>query len=423
MFVKATSIPKLQLATQLTIFVVFAVLVSVIAAYLVTLQAERSFEFRKAEARANTLAPALTSGGIDTILGVAWVLPRRDPLAEVPPPDIAALPVGHHLLQRPEGTIHAVVRPMTEGRRSIVLYASAPHLEQRATLLRLLGGTALVLVAATVALAPWWAGFLLRYDPMVRRRIGRQMSHAAREAFQSQGASTSTLALTYTEYVRLLYDPDERSREFIANVAHELRTPITVVRSGCEVIVGNPNLEVRNERRLIRMIAALDHMSETIESFVLLARDGDYGIRSRVEIAKLFAEVISLHAAEAEAREVFIVLGHCDPTPVEVPREALATVVSNLLRNAIRHGARGGQIDLTFRQGELRVGNNGAGISQEEKEKIFRPFYRARNAAEEGSFGLGLGLAIVKRICEACNWNIDVQSPEANRTVFSIRIL
>lgn len=419
MFRKATAIPRTRLATQLTLFVVMAVLISVVTAYLVVLRSEQAFEYRKAERRADTLAPAL-AGGLDAISGVAWVVPPREASAEAPSTEIAGLGVGHHLLARPEGPLHAVVRSLPDDRRSIVLYSSVPHREQRGTLLRLLGGAALVLVAATVALSPWWAGFLLRHDPLVRRRFGQQMTDATRQAFRTHQATETTLARTYTEYVRLLYDPDERSREFIANVAHELRTPLTLVRSGCELIATTPDLLDRHRRRLGQMIAALDHMNETIRSFLLLAREGDYGAMTQVDVAEIFRELTVLYASEAREHGVELVIGPCDATRLELPREALSIVVSNLLRNAIRHGASPGRIVLGYEDGAVTVADDGPGISAEDRQKIFMPFYRARRAAEAGTFGLGLGLTIVSRVCDACGWEIDAINRDASGTCFLV---
>lgn len=421
MFRKAVSIPRLRLATQLTLFVVFVVLITMVTAYLVVVRSEQAFEYRKAERRAETLRPAL-EGGLDAIPGMAWVVPPRGPVPEAPPQELVALAAGHHILERAEGPQHAVVRDLGEGRRSIVLYSSVPHLEQRAMLLRILAGAALVLVAATVALSPVWAGFLLRHDPIVRRRIGQQMQDAAREAFRSHGAEQTTLARTYTEYVRLLYDPDERSREFIANVAHELRTPITLVRSGCEVIAGAPELGPRHGRRLAQMIGALDHMNETIRSFLILARQGDWGPFSRVPVAALVAEVAAMHRTEAEAAGVAIELGPVDVETVEAPREALTIVLSNLVRNAVRHGAHPGRVEISFERGIFRVRDDGPGIAEGERASIFQPFFRARRAAEQGVFGLGLGLAIVKRVCDACGWMVDVVGEAGGGATFLVTL-
>lgn len=417
----AIAIPRMRLATQLTLFVVFAVVVSVITAYLVVLRSEQAFEYRKAERRADTLAPAL-AGGLDWIDGVVWVVPPRDPATPPPPPDFAALGIGHHRLGKGDGLMHLVVRPMTEERRSIVFYGGAPHVEQRAMLLRLLGGAALMLVAATVALSPWWATFLLRHDPLVRRKMGQQMNDATREAFRSQDVASSTLARTYTEYVRLLYDPQERSREFIANVAHELRTPLTLVRSGCEVIATSPDLSERHGRRLGQMIAALDHMDETVRSFLLLAREGDYGEVSRVKIRDLFNEIKALHAHECETTGTRLVIGQCDDTEIMLHREAFGIMLSNLVRNAIRHGGREGVVELSYRDGEVSVTDSGPGIAPEDRERIFLPFFRSRRAAEEGVFGHGLGLAIVSRVCDACGWQINVETKQTSGTTFAVRI-
>lgn len=421
MFAKAFSIPRLRLATQLTLFVVFSVLLSVVAAYLVTLRSEQSFEFKKAERRSMTLLPALQEG-LDEIKDVAWVVPPRKPTRGEPPADIASLQLGHYLLDRPEGPLHVVVSEIEQGRRAIVLYSSVPHLEQRQTLLMLLVGVAMMLVAVTVALSPWWAGFLLRHDPMVRKRIGQQMSDAAKEAFKTQDAEATTLAKTYTEYVRLLYDPNERSKEFIANVAHELRTPLTHVRSGCEVLASTPEISERHHKRLVRMISALDHMGETIRSFLLLAREGDYGVTSNVQVGPLFREIAALYTAEAAESRVLIRIEDDANGIIEVQREALWIVVSNLLRNAIRHGARPGTVVVGYSDGVVTVRDDGPGISQEDRLRIFQPFFRSRRSAEQGVFGLGLGLAIVKRVCEACGWTIEIESNEGAGTCFRVMI-
>lgn len=417
----AIAIPRMRLATQLILFVVFVVLISVITAYLVVLRSEQAFEYRKAERRADTLAPAL-EGGLDWIDGVAWVVPPRISTTPPPPPEFAALEIGHHQLGSGSVRVHLVVRAMSEGRRSIVFYGGAPHVEQRAMLLRLLGGAALVLVAATISLSPWWATFLLRHDPLVRQKIGQQMNDATREAFQSQNVASSTLARTYTEYVRLLYDPQERSREFIANVAHELRTPLTLVRSGCEVIAASPDLSERHHRRLGQMIAALEHMNEIVRGFLLLAREGDYGEVSQVNICDLFNEVKSLHAHESESAGARIIIRKCDETKVALHREAFIIVLSNLVRNAILHGGQEGLVELSYSEGKVRVADRGPGIATEDREHIFRPFFRSRRAAEEGVFGHGLGLAIVSRVCDACGWKINVEPMQTSGTCFSIRI-
>jgi signal transduction histidine kinase len=197
---------------------------------------------------------------------------------------------------------------------------------------------------------------------------------------------------------------------------------LTLVRSGCEVMAATPEVQARHGRRMGQMIAALDHMNETIRSFLLLAREGDYGSATRVKVGEIFAELMSLYGHEARELGVEIIVGTCDDTPVLVQREALGIVVSNLLRNAIRHGGHPGRVELSYEQGRVLVADCGPGISREDRQRIFAPFFRARRAAEEGAFGLGLGLAIVKRVCEACAWEIEVESSEETGTRFSVMI-
>ena len=420
MFRKATSIPYVRLATQLAGFGVAVVLVVLLAAYFTIVHSERSSAFRRAEALADAIVPALAAGGA-VPAGEAWVLPSSGSASGNPPPaGLTGLDAGHHAVRVDGRAARAIVRGIGDGRLALVVYDETPHVERLSEVARSLAAIGAFLVVATLLISSWWASLLLRYDPHVRQRVSQQMRVAAARALRGKDETSSTLARTYTEYVRLLYDPDERTREFMANVGHELRTPITLVRTGCEVLTTIPDLSQRHRRRIAQMIAALDHMSETVRSFMILAREGDFGPANQVRIADIFSEIMALNAVEARERGMTFDVHAPEPCNVEVNREALMIAVGNLVRNAIRHAGVPGRITLSFEAGRISVADAGPGISHEDHSRIFMPFYRARRAAEEGTFGLGLGLAIVKRVSDFYGWKVDVSSRHGQGTVFTI---
>jgi signal transduction histidine kinase len=96
-------------------------------------------------------------------------------------------------------------------------------------------------------------------------------------------------------------------------------------------------------------------------------------------------------------------------------RQALQTVLSNLIRNAVQYTERG-FIRITYGARRLTVADSGSGIAAEDQPKLFERFYRA--APERGGFGIGL--AIVKQICDACGWTIEVASAPGRGSVFEI---
>jgi len=100
---------------------------------------------------------------------------------------------------------------------------------------------------------------------------------------------------------------------------------------------------------------------------------------------------------------------------VQLNRQALEIVLTNLIRNAVQHTERG-FVRVSYAAGRLKVSDSGAGIAAGDAQRLFERFYRAANKRE----GFGLGLAIVKRVCDLYGWTIEVDSALGRGSEFSI---
>ena len=192
-------------------------------------------------------------------------------------------------------------------------------------------------------------------------------------------------------------------KSLLANASHELRSPLTRIRMGLELL--GPGASTAFKSEIARNISELDQLIEEILLASRLdARDSDLGTVESVDLVGLAAEecarvdaeldvqVSSQPSADATASQELAVQG---------VNKLLRRAVRNLLENARRHAA--GEIILSLRQTtqhmEIRVCDRGPGVPPELRERIFEPFYRLPGATERDG-GVGLGLALVKSIAE-----------------------
>jgi signal transduction histidine kinase len=182
-------------------------------------------------------------------------------------------------------------------------------------------------------------------------------------------------------------------KSLLANASHELRSPLTRIRMGLE-LMGTPSSPTfKNE--IERNIAELDQLIEEILLASRLdAREADLGTIESVDLMGLAAEECARVGAELEVQ------GDASPVlPVQGVTKLLRRALRNLLENARRHAA--GDITVSLARIEnratIRVGDRGPGVPPELRERIFEPFYRLPGATERDG-GVGLGLALVKSI-------------------------
>jgi signal transduction histidine kinase len=195
-----------------------------------------------------------------------------------------------------------------------------------------------------------------------------------------------------------------RQREFAANASHELRSPLTVIRASVTDLRRNPDEPVARVGTAVDDIdAEAAHLAALVDDLLLLART-DAGTleieRARLDLADVAVEAVGPLTAVAAGRGVALL---ADPRPAEVDGDALRLrqLVTILVDNALAHAPAGGAVTVGVRPADgvavLTVDDDGPGIREEDRERVFERFWRADDAP---SGGTGLGLAIARWIVE-----------------------
>jgi signal transduction histidine kinase len=194
----------------------------------------------------------------------------------------------------------------------------------------------------------------------------------------------------------------QAQRAFVADAAHELRSPLTAVRLQLQLLDRAPDAAARDEARA-NLGAAVDRAIHLVEQLLTLARSEpreEAGEWSRIPLDQATADGIADANALAVARRIDLGL-EAEPAAVQGDRDALRVLVRNLVDNAVRYTPEGGQVRVSTHQqasgATLEVVDTGPGIPPSDRERAFDRFYRRSNAPEGGS---GLGLAIVKAIAD-----------------------
>ena len=207
-------------------------------------------------------------------------------------------------------------------------------------------------------------------------------------------------------------------KSLLANASHELRSPLTRIRMGME-LMGKPSnnpTKTKASDEISRSIAELDQLiDEILLASRLDAKQADLGTVEEVDLVGLAAEECARTGASLDV-QVSVVL-------VRGVAKLLRRVVRNLLENARRHGH--GEASLSIRteadSAVLQVSDNGPGIPPELTERIFEPFYRLPGASEREG-GVGLGLALVKSITERHGGTVTCRNRAAGGACFELRL-
>ncbi len=236
------------------------------------------------------------------------------------------------------------------------------------------------------------------------------------------------LATSFNDMAAALQVTEQRRRDLIGDVAHELRTPIASVRGyveGLQAGVFAPGPDAW--RVLDDQTARLEHLVDDLA--VLWSADAR-DLRLEIEAIdgpQLLADALERHRSAAAARSIDLALGGVAPVRLLADRVRVAQVIDNLVGNAVRYTQPGGHVVLELASrgssSELAVRDDGPGLSPEQAARVFERFYRADSSRSREVGGSGLGLAITKSLVAAMDGSVAVQSAGLGRgTVFAVRL-
>jgi two-component system, OmpR family, sensor histidine kinase MprB len=237
---------------------------------------------------------------------------------------------------------------------------------------------------------------------------------------RSRGDELGRLAASFNAMLGALEASVTSQRRLVADASHELRTPITSIRTNIDLLASGSPLDPGDRERILADVTAqLEELTTIVTDLVELARDGEPELAStEVRLDALVEETIE--RAERHARHVRYELD-AEPTIVRGDPARLSRAVINVLDNAAKWSAVDGVIDVSVRDRTLTVRDHGPGFASEDLPHVFDRFYRA--AAARSTPGSGLGLAIVRQVVEAHGGRVTAENAPGGGAVVRIELL
>jgi signal transduction histidine kinase len=220
-------------------------------------------------------------------------------------------------------------------------------------------------------------------------------------------------------------------RDFVANVSHDLKTPITAISGWSQALLDGaasaPEEQARAATTIHSEAARMDRMVTQLLDLARLESGQVELVRQPVDMGQLLATVQRSFEPAAQARGVALELAVAPVAPVLGDPDRLAQIFTNLVDNALTHTPPGGRITLSATQVgswvDSVVRDTGPGIAPEEQARVFERFYRVEKSRARGDErGAGLGLAIVRELVEAHEGQVRLESGPGQGTTFIIRL-
>lgn len=256
-----------------------------------------------------------------------------------------------------------------------------------------------------------------------------QGDFSQRVQFQSRG-EVRELAQAFNSMASNLERDEQLRRNMVADIAHELRTPLSNVRGYLEAVrdgVIKPDADTI--RSLYEEAILLSRLVDELQELSLAEAGKLKLVFQTADIAESINQTVAAVRAQALAKGLSVSTDLPDKLPpVNIDSQRISQVLRNLLDNAVAHTAKGGTITVTARQEgnwiEVAVIDTGEGIPTEDLPNIFERFYRVDKSRARATGGSGLGLTIAKRLVEAHGGKIEVQSElgKGSRFTFTLPV-
>jgi two-component system sensor histidine kinase QseC len=265
-----------------------------------------------------------------------------------------------------------------------------------------------IVISLPVLLLPAWLSVWLSLRPF--RRLAEELAAKGPEdleplAFQPKHAELRVLGNSVNGLLERLREGAARERRFIADAAHELRTPLAAMRINVEALRQRPH-SPEDVQLLDGLVHSGDRATRLVSQLLSLMRSDagpETANHQTIRLDELAQERLAALGGIARQREIELELDAPAPVAISGERQGLITLIDNLVENAIKYSPAQGVVLVKVIAGEngaalLSVDDAGPGIPLELRERVFERFYRAPEQSQPGS---GLGLAIVRAVADA----------------------
>jgi len=319
--------------------------------------------------------------------------------------------------------------PSPASARTIVVVAGLEHVDEELwEVIRALLITAPITLLAAASIAYFLAYKALSpvdhlrqmTDEITAERLDRRLP------VQNPGDELGLLAQTINSMIGRLEQSFGEIRRFTADASHELRTPVSIIRSEAELGLGLADCSDEARKRFESIVEECGRLANLTTQLLLLCRE-EAGLaqmtREPLSLATIVSDSVDARRSLAEAKGPILTLAVESDAKVSGNAERLRQVVENILENAVKYTPERGRIDVTLSRQDgdavLSVRDNGIGIDPQDLPLIFDRFFRAAQGRPDAG-GAGLGLSIVKSIVGAHQGRIEVQSQLGGGTLFRI---
>ena len=210
--------------------------------------------------------------------------------------------------------------------------------------------------------------------------------------------------------------------EFIANVTHEMNTPLTSIRGFAELLASGVLDGERQKKALETISAQSERLQSLVASIINYSEiDSDDLPTYDVDASHILKETLAALAPEIGERRLVLLSEVKEGVILDSRQERVTEIFGNILRNAIRYNREGGSISVLLTPEEFTVSDTGIGISEENLGRIFDRFFTVDKSHSGKNGGFGLGLSVVRKLCRKQGWQLSVESKEGVGSTFRIR--
>ena len=233
------------------------------------------------------------------------------------------------------------------------------------------------------------------------------------------------LSVSYNKMLERLSDAFEIQRQFTANAAHELRTPLSLIQVQLDLYnsTRHPDQDADTLQTIKMVTEQNDRLSKMVKTLLDMSELQTVGRDEKIIVDALIDEVLEDLEPLAQEKNIKLI-GKCKDITLVGSDILIYRLVYNLVENAIKYNHLGGQVTVTAYQKEkhiyLSVEDTGSGIPEDFRERVFEPFFRVDKSRSRELGGVGLGLALVREIVRVHDGSITVRANPPGGTIFDV---